>query len=145
MAPGKRCAATILLDMALRIGVFVLVSLLLVLCIAASFLLFAGADVPRWPAVMDRGWFFVYAVQALISWLALYLVARRLEPRVTGEQLSGIVLLAWALQPLLLMTNLLGPLTGPVDAISYWVVLTGGVIQPIAAIAGAQMGLRRPT
>jgi len=94
---------------------------------------------PRWA---------IYAVQYLMVAVLLYAVTRRWLRGVTNASLAGAVTVAWVLQGAVL-TVIGAPLVAneldPEIAWYYWLVATGGPLQPAAAFAGGWLALRVPS
>ncbi|MDP8903793.1 MAG: hypothetical protein M3N29_00495 [Chloroflexota bacterium] len=128
--------------MLLRVALVPLLTVLLGLCAAVSLFVFGAYDPTRVEAVLAESWFLVYVVQALLVGLVLYVAARLLGARIDGAGLSAVIVAAWIAELLVLAVGVFADV-GQGNAVADWVLVTGGPIQPFAAITGALLGLGR--
>ena len=131
--------------MLLKIALVPLLTVLLVLGAAVSLLPFGGVDALRGPTALQAWWWLAFPLQALLVGGATYVVARLAGPRIDGESLSIIVVVAWLLELGLAFAGLLPADLAWAAPIDYWAVMTGGPIQPAGAIIGGLLGLRTQT
>lgn len=128
--------------MLVRAALVVVVTIVLGLCAVVSMVAFGATHPSQVPAVLERSWLWIYVVQAVLAGLAMYVTARVAARRVDGASLAAMVVAAYVVQLAVLMTGLM-PHLGQRNAVAEWALLTGGPIQPVAAIIGALLGLRR--
>lgn len=120
-------------------------TLVLGLTVAISWLAFGGRSAFNGPdRVLREAWPLIYGSQAVMAAIGLFIFARRESAELGIRRLTAVVVGAW-LGELLALTfggNLLANELDPDIAWFYWLMGTGGPIQPAAAFAGALLGLR---
>jgi hypothetical protein len=113
------------------------------LCAAASFYLVGGRVALLGPDVVEEWWPLIYALQALLAAGLLFMVARPLRHRLEAPGLVVVILAAWLGQWVVLASGVLADELNPANSTYYWMLATGGPLQPIAAVLGGLVGLRR--
>lgn len=132
--------------MIVRAALVLALTVLLGLTAASSFYLVGGAAALRGPSVLQASWPVIYPLQSvlvgLVAWATVRVVRRWLPgARLTAESVSVMVVVAWLAELLFVGSGILADDLSWTNGIAYWLMLTGGPIQPIAAIAGALIGL----
>ena len=113
--------------------------------VAASWLLFGGGAAFRGPdRVLSQSWPLIYGSQAVLAAGLTWIVIRR----EAVSRLADVMVLvtgAWIgeLVALTLGGNLLANEIDPVNAWVFWWMGTGGPLQPIAALLGGLVAVRR--
>ena len=128
-----------------RLLILVLLTLVLGTTVAMSWLIVGGTRAFQGPdRVLSESWPTIYGSQALLAGLALFLFARRQAWALRPQTLVILVVGAW-LGELLALTaggQLLANELDPEVGWYYWLMGTGGPIQPAAAVTGGIVGLR---
>lgn len=113
--------------------------------VAASWFLFGGSTAFRGPIrVLEESWPVIYASQAALAAGGTF-VYQRLAGPLPMARLALIVAGAWIGEFAVLYfagTLFAGELTGDI-AWFFWLIGTGGPIQPLAALFGGWIALRR--
>lgn len=121
-----------------------LLTLVLGASVAASWLVFGGRAAFQGPdRVLRESWPAIYGFQAALAAIALFVFARRQAVTIGARRLLLLVVGAW-LGELLVLTaggTLLANELDPDIAWFYWLIGTGGPIQPAAAAIGGFLGL----
>jgi hypothetical protein len=121
-----------------------LLTLVLGMTVAASWLLFGGKAAFQGPdRVLRESWPAIYGFQSALAAISLFVFARRQARAIGARRLSLLVVGAW-LGELLVLTaggTLLANELDPEFAWFYWLIGTGGPIQPAAAAIGGFLGL----
>lgn len=91
--------------------------------------------------VLADRWLLIYASQALLAGLVGFALANR-APRTSMDGMGLVVAVAWIGEGLVLTLGgtLLANELVPAVAWFYWLIGTGGVVQPVAAVVGAGIG-----
>lgn len=113
--------------------------------VAASWLMFGGSASFLGPVrALESAWPAIYASQAALAAAGTFLYQRAAGP-IPIQRLTLIVAAAWIGELAVLYfagTLFAGELTSDV-AWFFWLIGTGGPIQPLAAILGGWLALRR--
>lgn len=128
--------------MQLHLPLVAVLTLALGLCVAASFFVVGGPVALFGPGVIERAWPVIYPLQAVLVAVLLFVVARALRGRLAIAGLVLVIVGAWLGQWVVLASGVLDGEVNPGIATYYWVLATGGPLQPIAAAAGGVIGLR---
>jgi hypothetical protein len=127
------------------VAVLVQLTLVLGLTVAVSWLAFGGRGSFNGPdRVLRDSWPLIYGSQAVMAAIGLLIFARREIAELGLRRLGALVVGAW-LGELLALTlggNLLANELDPNVAWFYWLMGTGGPLQPAAAFAGGLLGIR---
>jgi hypothetical protein len=122
-----------------------LLTLVLGATVAISWSLIGGRAAFQGPDAVLRGsWPAIYGLQAALAATALFIFARRRASTMRPRGLLLLVVGAW-LGELLLLTlagTLLANEIDPDIAWFFWLMGTGGPIQPVAAAIGGILGLK---
>jgi hypothetical protein len=92
--------------------------------------------------VVTRSWPSIYSLEALFVGAIMFVITRLLRDRLSSRRLLAMVLAAWLGQYLVLASGLLADELNPMNALGYWLLATGGPLQPAAAFIGGWFGLR---
>jgi hypothetical protein len=121
-----------------------LLTLVLGMTVAASWLLFGGRAAFGGPdRVLRESWPAIYGFQAALAAIAVFVFARRQALAIRAPRLLLLVVGAW-LGELLVLTvggTLIANELDPEFAWFYWLIGTGGPLQPAAATIGGLLGL----
>lgn len=128
--------------MRLCVALILVLTLALGLCVAASLYIVGGRVALLGPGVVERSWPLIYLLQALFAAGLLFGVARAGRDRLHLGRVAVVVVGAWLGQYLVLASGILADELNPVNATYYWILATGGPLQPIAALVGGALGLR---
>lgn len=119
-------------------------TLVLGLTVAVSWLAFGGRAAFGSPdRALRDSWPLIYGSQAVLAAIGLLIFARRERGELGPRRLAGLIVSAW-LGELLVLTlggNLIANEIDPDTAWFYWLMGTGGPLQPLAALAGGVMGM----
>jgi hypothetical protein len=113
--------------------------------VAATWFIVGGSAAYRGPLPVVRDlWLPLYGFEALLAAAGTYWFASRAGP-IGVPRLIALVVAAWVGEWLVLLlgTALLLGNVGPEFASFYWLVGTGGPVQPVAAAIGGVLALRR--
>ena len=127
--------------MLLRVALVLVLPVLLGLTAALSFIVIGGYGALQGPTILQASWPWIFLLQAILVGLLGYGAGRLLRRRVDGDALSAIIVVAWLGELLILALGLVPTELQWTDFVAKWVLLTGGPIQPTAAIAGALIGI----
>jgi hypothetical protein len=127
--------------MLLRVALVPLLTVLLMVAAMLSFFVIGGTSALTGPAVLQASWPLIYLLQAVVVGLLGYAVGRVIGYRIDGSTLSAIIVAAWLGELVVLGLGLVPTELLWTDFVAKWSLLTGGPIQPAAAIAGALFGL----
>jgi len=126
------------------LGVVAGTTLALGFTVAISWFLFGGATAFRGPlAVLGESWPLIYGAQAALAAVVGWLLVGAVRALTPGR-LTAVIAAAWVGEWAVLFvagTVLANELT-PNVAWFFWLIATGGPIQPLAAIAGAAVESR---
>ena len=122
-----------------------LLTLVLGATVAISWILIGGRTAFQGPdRVLRESWPAIYGLQAILAAMALYVFVRRQALAPSVRDVVLLVVGAW-LGELLALTaggNLLANEIDPEIAWFFWLMGTGGPLQPAAAAIGGLIGLR---
>jgi hypothetical protein len=145
MAHTRLAGSTARATVGRTVVVLVQLTVVLGLTVAVSWLAFGGRAAFNGPdRVLRESWPLIYGSQAVLAAVGLYIFARHESGELGIRRLAALVLGAW-LGELLALTlggNLLANELDPDIAWFYWLMGTGGPIQPVAAFAGGLLGIR---
>jgi uncharacterized membrane protein len=113
--------------------------------VAVSWLVFGGSVAFRGPVrVIEELWPLIYGSQALLAAAGTYWLAGR-AALMTTRHLIGLVIAAWVGEWLVLLVGgrLFANELVPDVSWFFWLIGTGGPIQPVAAVVGGLVALRR--
>ena len=116
------------------------------LTVAVSWFLFGGTAAFRGPFVALRdSWPLIYGSQAVLAGVVGWLLVRSLRPATPGRAVS-VIGAAWIGEwaALFVGGTLVANELTPGIAWFFWLLATGGPIQPLAAIGGGALASRRP-
>jgi hypothetical protein len=119
-----------------------ILTLVLGACVALSFLLIGGPVATHGPAVVGQSWPAIYGLQAAMVGVLMLGLGRWWRGRLTGGALVTAVVGAWLGQWLVLASGVLADELNPLNATGYWLLGTGGPLQPAVAIGAGLLGLR---
>lgn len=114
--------------------------------VALSWFVFGGSAAFRGPLpALRESWPAIYGFQAVLAAAGTLWFARLAAP-LTAWRLVGLIVAAWAGEWLVLFAGgrLIAGELGPEFAWFYWLIGTGGPAQPVAALLGGLLALRRP-
>lgn len=114
--------------------------------VAISWLIFSGTIAFRGPMrVLADRWLLIYGSQSILAALVGFTLAKT-APRTSIRRVGFLILVAWIGEVVVLTLggSILANELAPTVAWFYWLIGTGGPMQPIAAIVGAVIG-RLPT
>lgn len=129
--------------MLLKIALVPLFVVLFALGAVIALLPFGGAEALRGPTALQASWWLIFPLQGVLVGLAAYVVARLAGDRLDATSLAVIIVVAWLAELLIAFAGVLPPDLMWADPIDYWAVMTGGPIQPAAAIIGGMIGQGR--
>jgi hypothetical protein len=109
---------------------------------ALAFYLVGGTLALRGPFVLYQSWPLIYLLEAVFVAAVMFVVGRLFIDRLTNRTLVAIVLAAWIGQYLFLASRVLADELNPLSAGWFWLLATGGPLQPAAAFVGGWFGLR---
>lgn len=109
---------------------------------AIAFYAIGGQVALNGPHVLAQAWPSIYSLEAVFVsaavWLVGFFFARQLDQRAVLLAVLG----AWIGQYFVLASGVLADELNAVNSLFFWVLATGGPLQPIAAILGGWVGLR---
>lgn len=129
--------------MGIVVGLALVLTFVLGTTTALAFFVVGGRLALLGPGVLWQSWPLIYGLVAVFSAAVLAVVGLVLRNRLTAKALGAVVLGAWFGQYLVLASGVLADEFTPLNAIFYWLLATGGPIQPAAAILGGWLGLRK--
>jgi hypothetical protein len=113
--------------------------------VAVSWFVFGGSAAFRGPMrVLEDSWPIIYCAEAILAAAGTFWFVRMAEP-LSPRQLIAYVMAAWVDEWLVLLVGgrlFSGELVEEAS-LFYWLIGTGGPIQPIAAALGGLWALRR--
>lgn len=126
------------------LALIALLALALGLTVVFSLFLVGGSMALRGPHVVQQSWPVVYGIQALLAAAVGYALVRFGAPGLDARRLLALVLAACVaeLAVLLIVHPLLANELTPVSTVVYWLMATGGPLQPVTAYAGGLLALR---
>jgi peptidoglycan/LPS O-acetylase OafA/YrhL len=110
-----------------------------------SLFIVGGSVALRGPFVLQHSWPIVYGIQAILAAALLYVVTRYGAPWLGAMALVAMVLAACVseLVVLLIIHPILADELTPGSTLFYWLLATGGPLQPVAACIGGLLALRQ--
>jgi hypothetical protein len=145
--PSQRRVLSAVINSALRLPWIAVPFLTLGLgaTVAVSWFVFGGSAAFRGPLrVLEDSWPIIYGAEALLAAAGTFLFARMAEP-LLRRQLVAYVVAGWVGEWLVLLVGgrlLSGELVEEAS-LFFWLIATGGPIQPVAASLGGLWALRR--
>jgi hypothetical protein len=115
-------------------------------CVAVAWFVFGGSASFRGPIrALEDSWPLIYGGQAVLAGLVGIVAARPLVARLGWGGAAAAVVAAWIGEwfALLVGGRLLAGELMPESSWFYWVIGTGGPLQPIAALVGLWLGSGR--
>lgn len=115
----------------------------LALTVLLSLFIVGGSVALRGPSVVQHSWPIVYGIQAVLAAAALFVVARYGAGWLSARALLALVAAVWVSE--LLVVLLIHPILAneltPVSTVVYWLMATGGPLQPAAALVGGILAI----
>lgn len=130
--------------MLFRLAVSAVLAVLLGVLTAISFYVVGGRLALQGPYVLERMWFVIYPVEAVVVGVVMVVVGWMLRGHASPLSLIAVVLAAWIGELVILGSGLIANELVGFVAVYYWLLATGGPLQPIAAIIGGLFGLLVP-
>lgn len=124
-----------------RVALAAVLAVLLGVLTAISFYVVGGRLALQGPYVLELMWYLIYPVEAAVVAAVMVVLGWMLGRRLGWLSLVAIVLAAWIGELLILGSGLIADELVGFVAVYYWLLATGGPLQPIAAIVGGLVGL----
>lgn len=113
--------------------------------LAFAYFLVGGQLALRGPYALARSWPLIYPLMALFAAVVGATFGRLSGRRLTAGSIALLVLLGWIGEYFVLASRILADELDPVSSLGFWVMATGGPLQPAAAVLGAWLGRRTHT
>ena len=111
--------------------------------LALAYFLVGGSLAWRGTYVLGRAWPFIYTLVALLAAGTSALVAALVNRRLPMRHFTAALSLAWLGEYLVLASGVLDDDLTPANAFGFWLLATGGPLQPLAACSAATLVFRK--
>lgn len=118
-------------------------TLLLGVATAIAFYAVGGGLALQGPYVLWQSWPLIYVAEGALVAAVLFVTVRLSRNILDLPKVALLVIAAWFGEYLVLASGILADELNPGNAVFYWLLATGGPVQPAAAFVGSWLGLRR--